>query len=222
MSDAFLFEESPFVANSAQLSTALNYHYEVRPDIFFLLLPLPRMLTSPWVIPPSQAMAAIALDEIVPDPEDETVPSYNLIHRVYFFITVRISDSQLTALSQQNAGANLIELKALIAQDEGEVPTSDRTNNNKRSHAQASDPSVDLSGLIAELKSKGKKVKVEELKQACRALGEKVSGKKDELYERVIANLKKAGKWESDGGESEGDIKPQKKKKRVVYSKDDE
>ncbi|ORY89587.1 SPOC like C-terminal domain-containing protein [Leucosporidium creatinivorum] len=155
---------------------ALNYHYE--------------------------AMAAIALDEDVPDPVDKTVPLYNIIHK--------------------KAGEHLMELKALIDQDEVDnIPTSNKTNN-KRSHSQPPEIQGDLSGFITELKSKGKKVTVEALKQACRAMGEKVSGKKDELYERVIEGLKRRGKWDADGDESEEDVKPKKKTKRVVDSDDDE
>lgn len=124
-------------------------------------------------------------------------------------------------LDQQNAGKDLIELKALIDQDDvEEIPTSNKTNK-KRSHSQPPDFQVDVSGFVAELKDKGKKVTVEQLKQMCKALGEKVSGRKDELYERVIDGLKRRGKWDSDD-ESEEDVKPKKKTKRVVDSDDDD
>jgi hypothetical protein len=100
------------------------------------------------------------------------------------------------------------------------VPTSDKINK-KRLRSKTPELQVDLSGFIAELKEKGKKVTVAALKQACSALGVKVSGKKDELYDRVVGSLTKRGMWESDGEESEEEVKPKKKAKRVVDDDDE-
>lgn len=55
-------------------------------------------------------------------------------------------------------------------------------------------------------------------------LGEKKSGNKAELYERVITSLKSRGLWNDDGeGDESEEEKPRKKaQKRVVADDSDE
>jgi hypothetical protein len=65
-----------FSLTAQQLSTTtMKYVYRSLFHVIHSLISLHR-------VPSSQAMAAIALDEEVPMPEDLTIPKYNSIHRV--------------------------------------------------------------------------------------------------------------------------------------------
>ncbi|GAA6056456.1 hypothetical protein JCM3770_007477 [Rhodotorula araucariae] len=176
-----------------------------------------------------ETLAAAALQEEMPEPDDRTVPPYETI--------------------ENRVGKFVRQLRALVPQEEidtARVATSTKkrpTGTSVGAGASKADPSgepPDLSDFIDELQTHGAKITVAQLKAGLKLMNEKTSGKKDELLERVMGYLEGRGLWEAEGGgngkgrgakgESEGEAmglddgddeeevkpRPKKKKKRVV------
>ncbi|GAA6005858.1 hypothetical protein JCM10207_007252 [Rhodosporidiobolus poonsookiae] len=160
-------------------------------------------------------LAAVALDEEIPEPDDKTIPSYEII--------------------EKRIGSYIRDLRALIPQDEidpSRLPLS--TKKRPTAKKEPSGPPPDMSEFAADLRERGDKVKVDELKSALRSMGEAVGGKKAELRERAEAWLASHGMWDADAdgervekeAESEEDVKPSKgkagKKRRKVVVEEEE
>lgn len=127
----------------------------------------------------------------------------------------------LTFAFSQRAGPHLLELKDLIKQDAYD-PSLVRTSNkvNKKRAAEASPvPDEDLTDFVEDIKAQGLKLTIPDLKAGLKAMHVKTSGRKDELYERAVAELEKRGLWEAEGS-GEEDVKPRKQKKRAKVEED--
>ncbi|BGP41099.1 ATP-dependent DNA helicase II subunit 1 [Rhodotorula kratochvilovae] len=178
-----------------------------------------------------ETLAAAALQEEMPEPDDRTVPPYETI--------------------ENRVGKFIRQLRALIPQDEidtSRVATSSKkrptgtSSSSAAARADASGEPPDLGEFIDELRSHGAKITVAQLKAGLKLMGEKTSGKKDELLERVMGYLESRGLWEGEGagkgkgkgakeeGEDEGtaleddeeEVKPRQKKKKKRVVVDDE
>ncbi|GAA5993494.1 hypothetical protein JCM11641_000840 [Rhodosporidiobolus odoratus] len=162
-----------------------------------------------------ETLAAIALDEELPDPDDKTIPKYEVI--------------------EQRIGKHIAKLKSLIPEDEID-PSRVQTSKSKRpvkKEPAASGPRPDLSNFIEVWEEKGAKMTIPAIKEGLRMMGLPVSGKKDELLEKVEGYLREHGliaaaPWR-DGmevdREEEEEVKPKvmsgRKKRRVEDSVSD-
>ncbi|GAA6040072.1 hypothetical protein JCM8097_004767 [Rhodosporidiobolus ruineniae] len=160
-----------------------------------------------------ETLAAVALDEDIPEPDDKTVPAYENIH--------------------ERVGKYTSKLKALIP--EGEMDASRvKTSSSKRpvkKEEKEDGPPPDLSEFVEQFQEKGMKMTVPQIKAGLKAMGEKMSGNKGELYERAQDYLREHGliKPEPKDGmdlddDEEEDVKPavKKKKRKVVRDEEDE
>ncbi|TNY22223.1 SPOC like C-terminal domain-containing protein [Rhodotorula diobovata] len=142
-----------------------------------------------------ETLAAVALNEDLPEPDDRTVPAYETI--------------------EQRVGKYMRQLRELIPQDQVDSSRI-KVSNQKRAGGSASsskmagaaspadEPAPDLSDFADELRETGAKMTVAQLKSALKLMGEKTSGKKDELLERVVAWLEERGLWAEEAGPSKG------------------
>ncbi|KAM0754970.1 Ku DNA-binding complex, Ku70 subunit [Meredithblackwellia eburnea MCA 4105] len=158
-------------------------------------------------------LAAIALDEELPEPEDKTIPSYNII------------DKKL--------GKYIQELKGLIKEDEVDMSAIATSTKRRKIEKDPNEPLPDASEFIADYKKRQSKMKVDELKAGLKQLGLPMTGKKQDLLDRIDAELEKRGDIKDSGGggdgnegDSEEDMPAKKKTKRaskkVVYDEDDD
>ncbi|BGP33089.1 ATP-dependent DNA helicase II subunit 1 [Rhodotorula toruloides] len=159
-----------------------------------------------------ETLAAVALDEEIPEPDDRTLPLYETIHA--------------------RVGKYVAKLKELVPPDQVD-PTRIKTSNKKRvvkkDAADLNEPPPDLSEFVDDLKQYGNKLTVANLKAALKQMGEKTSGNKPELMERAVGYLVEHGLWEEKKAEDEMDVdedeedkKPRIKKKRKVIVDNDE
>ncbi|GAA5955966.1 hypothetical protein JCM21900_002633 [Sporobolomyces salmonicolor] len=146
-----------------------------------------------------ETLAALALEEDPPEPEDKTVPLYDTI--------------------DQRVGSMIAQLKSLIPEDEG--PPLSTTSQHKRPLKVDPDaPVPDLSAFVAFLRDKGDTMKVAELKAGLKAMGERVTGNKAELRERALGYLQAHGLW-AEEIEDEGKKKKKKKKKSAIEKEEE-
>lgn len=115
----------------------------------------------------------------------------------------------------QRVGKYIRQLRELIPQDQVDSSRI-KVSNQKRAGGSASsskmagaaspadEPAPDLSDFADELRETGAKMTVAQLKSALKLMGEKTSGKKDELLERVVAWLEERGLWAEEAGPSKG------------------
>lgn len=115
----------------------------------------------------------------------------------------------------QRVGKYMRQLRELIPQDQVDSSRI-KVSNQKRAGGSASsskmagaaspadEPAPDLSDFADELRETGAKMTVAQLKSALKLMGEKTSGKKDELLERVVAWLEERGLWAEEAGPSKG------------------
>ncbi|GAA5847451.1 hypothetical protein JCM9279_000488 [Rhodotorula babjevae] len=182
-----------------------------------------------------ETLAAVALNEDLPEPDDRTVPAYETI--------------------DQRVGKYIRQLRTLVPQDEHDpsrVQTSNKkriggTGSSKNAAIDADEPAPDLSEFVADLRQQGAKMTVATLKSTLKLMGQPTSGKKDDLIARATAYLREHGLWEEEasaskkgkkgvkkdgsddemalGGDDDDDeAKPHRKKKqkRVVLDEDDD
>ncbi|KAK4054319.1 ATP-dependent DNA helicase II subunit 1 [Microbotryomycetes sp. JL221] len=125
-----------------------------------------------------ETLAAFALDEDLPDPEDKTLPR--------------------NAQIDMYAGEFIAEIRKLINQDElvsGRVEVS-KSRNIKSQIQKVDDDSFDLKEFAELLKTSGQtKIKNDEIKQGLKAMNEKVTGTKAVLWERAKTALESRGLW---------------------------
>ncbi|GAA5939116.1 hypothetical protein JCM1841_003359 [Sporobolomyces salmonicolor] len=147
-----------------------------------------------------ETLAALALEEDPPEPEDKTVPLYDTI--------------------DQRVGSMIAQLKSLIPEDEG-PPLSTTSKHKRLLKGDPDAPMPDLSAFVAFLRDKGDTMKVAELKAGLKAMGERVTGNKAELRERALGYLQAHGLW-AEEIEDEGKKKKKKKKKKSAIEKEEE
>ncbi|KAK4054102.1 ATP-dependent DNA helicase II subunit 1 [Microbotryomycetes sp. JL201] len=129
---------------------ALNYHYET--------------------------LAALALGEDLPEPEDKTLPK--------------------VATIDTYAGNFISELRGLIQQDSydpNRVKVSKKKNDKAAVTPKEEGSRAELEEFAQELKSAGRGLKNDDIKAGLRLMNEKVGGNKAELYERAVSALKERG-----------------------------
>ncbi|GJN91425.1 hypothetical protein Rhopal_004446-T1 [Rhodotorula paludigena] len=152
-----------------------------------------------------ETLAAAALKEDLPEPEDQTIPLYEVI--------------------EQRVGKYIRQLRELVPQDEIDptrVTTSKKTRVVKKEDggASGSGEAPDLSDFVESVREHGAKLKVADLKAGLKAMGERTSGRKDELMERVMDYLRSHGLWSDEGdGEDDADGKARKGGKKKSKAK---
>ncbi|GAA5919379.1 hypothetical protein JCM6882_004543 [Rhodosporidiobolus microsporus] len=171
-----------------------------------------------------ESLAAVALDEELPEPEDKTLPQYHTI--------------------EQRIGKHIARLRALIPQDEID-PSRLQTSKAKRPagkkdpKAESADP-PDLTDFLELLEEKGGKVTVAELRKGLKEMGLPHTGNKPDLLDRVDGYLKAnglrpgsgsggggggGGGAAKDGDSDEEEVKPKvgsHKRRKVVVDEEDE
>ncbi|GAA5867392.1 hypothetical protein JCM8547_003331 [Rhodosporidiobolus lusitaniae] len=162
-----------------------------------------------------ETLAAVALDEEPPEQDDHTLPAYEVI--------------------EDRVGKYIRKLKSLIPEDEvdpSRIATSkSKRPVNKKTEVKNEGSPPDLSEFLQLMREKGGKVTVPELKKGLKMMGEKTSGNKSDLLDRVEAYLVAHGLAEAKQGDSmhvdgsDEDVKPkmssQKKKRRKVAVEDE-
>ncbi|GAA5947435.1 hypothetical protein JCM10213_008165 [Rhodosporidiobolus nylandii] len=152
-----------------------------------------------------ETLAALALDEELPEPDDKSLPKYEIIdHRI---------------------GQYIADLKKLIPEDDID-PSRMQTSKSKRPVKKEADdgPPPDLSDFLAVWEEKGTKMTIPQLKEGLKLMRLPVSGKKDDLLDRVEGYLADHGlveKREPMDVDSEEEEKPKPKKKRRVVVDDE-
>ncbi|BGP25558.1 ATP-dependent DNA helicase II subunit 1 [Rhodotorula toruloides] len=151
-----------------------------------------------------ETLAAVALDEEIPEPDDRTLPLYETIH-------ARI-------------GKYTAKLKELVPSDQvdpARIKTSNKKRVIKKDAADPNEPPPDLSEFVDDLKQYGNKLTVANLKAALKLMGEKTSGNKTELMERAVGYLVEHGLWEDEKAKNEMDVEEdgEEKKPRIVNKK---
>lgn len=180
-----------------------------------------------------QTLAAVALDEEAPEPDDRTLPLYETIHAVSQLPRLLAVRDAHAAYSQR-VGKYTAKLKELVPPDQVDptrVKTSTKKRIIKKDAADPNEPPPDLSEFVDDLKEYGNKLTVANLKAALQLMGEKTSGNKPELMERAVGYLVEHGLWEEKKAKDEMDVdedeeeqKPRvsKKKRKVVIEDDDD
>ncbi|KWU42341.1 Ku DNA-binding complex, Ku70 subunit [Rhodotorula sp. JG-1b] len=168
-------------------------------------------------------LAAVALDEDIPQPEDNTRPAYETI--------------------EKRIGHLIRDLRKQIPQDQID-PTRVQTSTKKRV-VKAEQAPIDLDAVnefVAEFQARGVKLKVDELKAGLRVMGLPTTGKKADLVDRIqdyvdTHDLGGSGAKKSRGKASKVDVmdlddddeedegflkKPKHKKAKHVLTIDDD
>ncbi|GAA5824381.1 hypothetical protein JCM11251_000398 [Rhodosporidiobolus azoricus] len=158
-----------------------------------------------------ETLAAVALDEEIPEPEDKSLPQYHTI--------------------EQRVGKYISRLRALIPQDEidpSRLKTSTAKRTVKKDTKLENAEPPDLTDFLELLEEKGAKITVPDLKKGLKEMGLPTSGNKADLLDRVDSYLKehglRAGGGEKGEDSEEEDIKPKvsKAKRRKVVLEDEE
>lgn len=190
-------------------------------------------------------MAAVALDEEIPEPEDNTRPAYETIEKVSRMFWLRISQihaDHALPVPLQRIGHLIRDLRKQIPQDQID-PTRVQPSNRKRV-VKAEQAPIDLDAVnefVAEFQARGVKLKVDELKAGLRVMGLPTTGKKADLVDRIqdyvdAHDLGGNGAKESRGKASKADVmdldddeedegflkKPTHKKAKHVLTIDDD
>ncbi|POY71002.1 ATP-dependent DNA helicase 2 subunit 1 [Rhodotorula taiwanensis] len=155
-------------------------------------------------------LAAVALDEDIPEPEDNTKPAYELM--------------------EQRIGKFVRNLRSMIRQDEID-PTQVVTSNKKRVIKKEQTPADAAAAeeFLADFRKRGDKLKLDELKRGLRLLELPLSGRKAELVDRIQAYVARQAEQGASGTakmevdeEEDSSSKPQKKKARHVLTIEDD
>lgn len=167
----------------------------------------------------SQCLAAAALyEEDMPTPDDKTIPPHASIDQVRF--SYKYSCFRFHALiprflqSLQRIGKQIEALRKILPPEEFD-PSQIKTSKSVRPKKAAEvGPPPDLSEFLDTLQGTHNgdlhKFKNDDLKLVLKSIGQKVSGKKDDLVERIEEYLEK------------NDLVGEKKKKKKVKKEEEE